>query len=49
MSTGVGDVVGETGQPLQRVHGLEGPPEREDHAGETEQGRVTVEVGEPVP
>jgi hypothetical protein len=28
MSAGVGDVVGETGEPLQGVHGLEVPAER---------------------
>ena len=38
MPAGVGDVVGETGQPLQEVHGLEVPAERGVHAGAVEDG-----------
>jgi hypothetical protein len=46
MSAGVGDVVGETGQPLQGVHGLEVPAERGVHAGAVEDGLPPVEVDE---
>jgi hypothetical protein len=44
MSAGVGDVVGETGQPLQGVHDLEVPAERGVHAGAVEHGFLAVEV-----
>jgi hypothetical protein len=46
MAAGVGDVVGEAGQPLERVHGLEVPPERGVHAGAVDDGLLPVEVDE---
>jgi hypothetical protein len=46
VSAGIGDVVGETGQPLQWVHGLEVSPERGVHAGAVEHGFAAVEVDE---
>jgi hypothetical protein len=39
-------VVGETGQPLQRVHGLEVTAERGVHAGAVQHGLLAVEVDE---
>ena len=46
MPAGVGDVVGETGQPLQGVHGLAVPSQRGVHAGAVEDGLLPVEVDE---
>jgi hypothetical protein len=42
----VGDVVGQTGQPLQRVHGLKVATERGIHAGSIQHGLVAVEIDE---
>jgi hypothetical protein len=46
MAAGVWDVVGETGHPIERVHGLEVSPERGVHAGAVDDGLVAVEVDE---
>jgi hypothetical protein len=46
MPAGVGDMVGETGQPLQGVHGLEVSAERGVHAGAIQHGFPAVEVDE---
>ena len=43
---GVGDLVGQTRQPLQRVHGLEIAAERGIHAGAVQHGLLAVEVDE---
>ena len=46
VSARIGDVVGETGQPLHRVHRLDVSPKRGVHAGAVEHGLVAVEVDE---
>jgi len=46
MLAGVGDMVGQTRQPLQRVHGLEVSAERGIHAGSIQHGLLAVEVDE---
>ena len=46
VSERIGDMVGETGQPLQRVHRLEVSPERGVHAGAVEHCLLAVEVDE---
>ncbi len=46
MPAGVGDVVGEAGQPLQGVHGLEVAAERGVHTRAVQHGFPAVEVDE---
>jgi hypothetical protein len=46
MFTAVGDMVGQTRQPFQRVHGLEVATERGIHAGSIQHGLLAVEVDE---
>ena len=42
----VGDVVGQTGQPLEHVHGLEVPAQEGIHAGAIHDGLLAVEIHE---
>jgi hypothetical protein len=44
--SGVGDVVAHAGEPLERVHGLEVPPQGGVHAGAVEDGVAAVEGDE---
>lgn len=44
MSAGVEDVVGQAGEPLERVHGLEIPTEGGIHLGAVHDGFLDVEV-----
>jgi hypothetical protein len=46
VSARIRDVVGEPGQPLQRVHRLEVSAQRGVHAGAIEHGLVAIEVDE---
>jgi hypothetical protein len=40
----VGDMVSQTGQPLQRVHGLEVPAQEGIHARAIQDGLLAVEI-----
>jgi hypothetical protein len=42
----VGDMVSQTGQPLQRVHGLAVPPQEGIHARAIQDGLLAVEIHE---
>jgi hypothetical protein len=46
MFAGLGHMVGQTRQPLQRVHGLKVATERRIHAGSIQHGLLAVEVDE---